>query len=96
MLLERGRTAEAIAHDLGISPRTVHKHLENLYRKLGVGDRLRAVAVAREAGLLAPHHEHRSAATRRHPVGAGCDGTRWSAHVPRQTWVQERARTARG
>lgn len=53
VLLDQGRTAEAIARQLGISPRTVHKHLENLYRKLGVSDRLRAVVVAREARLLA-------------------------------------------
>jgi DNA-binding NarL/FixJ family response regulator len=30
----------------------VQKHLENLYRKLGVRDRLRAVLVAQNAGLL--------------------------------------------
>jgi hypothetical protein len=35
----------------------VHKHLEHLYRKLGVRDRLMAVQRARDAGLLAtpPH-----------------------------------------
>ncbi len=30
----------AIAHDLGISPRTVHTHIERLHRKLRVSDRL--------------------------------------------------------
>ncbi|WP_428389932.1 response regulator transcription factor [Mucisphaera sp.] len=30
----------AIAMDLGISPHTVHTHLERLYRKLGVDSRL--------------------------------------------------------
>ncbi len=53
-LLAEGHTALAISHRLGSSTRTVHKHLEHLYRKLGVRDRLRAVAVAREAGILAP------------------------------------------
>ncbi|NUR08670.1 MAG: helix-turn-helix transcriptional regulator [Nocardioidaceae bacterium] len=42
-----GRTAESIGSRLGISPRTVHRHLQGLYRKLGVGDRVRAVLVAR-------------------------------------------------
>jgi DNA-binding CsgD family transcriptional regulator len=52
-LLGAGLTARAIARRLDTSPRTVHKHLEHLYRKLGVRDRLMAVQRAREAGLLA-------------------------------------------
>ncbi len=51
-LLARGRTAEAIGRVLGISPRTVHKHQENLYRKLNTGDRLGAVLRGQELGLL--------------------------------------------
>ena len=43
MLLCDGMTAVAIAHRLAISPRTVEKHLENIYAKLGVCDRLSAV-----------------------------------------------------
>jgi DNA-binding CsgD family transcriptional regulator len=52
-LLGAGLTAQAIARRLHTSPRTVHKHLEHLYRKLGVRDRLMAVQRARDAGLLA-------------------------------------------
>ncbi|SNS14768.1 regulatory protein, luxR family [Geodermatophilus pulveris] len=52
-LLGAGHTAQAIARRLDTSPRTVHKHLEHLYRKLGVRDRLMAVQRARDAGLLA-------------------------------------------
>jgi DNA-binding CsgD family transcriptional regulator len=52
ILLADGLTAGAIAHRLGVSPRTVNKHLEHLYRKLGVRDRLQAVLVARDAGLV--------------------------------------------
>lgn len=48
-LLSQGHTAVAIAHRLGISPRTVHVHLQNVYRKLGVCDRLVAVRVYRES-----------------------------------------------
>ena len=50
--LSHGLTAGAIARRLGVSERTVHKHLENLYRALGVGDRLNAVLRGRELGLL--------------------------------------------
>jgi DNA-binding CsgD family transcriptional regulator len=42
-LLGEGIKAVTIAHRLGISPRTVEKHLENGYAKVGVGDRLSAV-----------------------------------------------------
>jgi DNA-binding CsgD family transcriptional regulator len=51
-LLDDGLTSSAIGRRLAISPRTVHRHLQNIYRKLGVSDRLRAVLVARECGLL--------------------------------------------
>ncbi|MGY1679106.1 response regulator transcription factor [Geodermatophilus sp. SYSU D01176] len=51
-LLADGLTAASIARRLGCSPRTVRKHLEHLYRKLGVGDRLMAVQGARQLGLL--------------------------------------------
>jgi DNA-binding CsgD family transcriptional regulator len=45
-LLRQGRTVSAIGHHLCCSPRTVEKHLEHLYRKLDVRDRLGAVRVA--------------------------------------------------
>ena len=51
-LLARGLLATSIAARLNLSPRTVHKHLGNIYRKLGVHDRLVAVGVARANGLL--------------------------------------------
>jgi DNA-binding CsgD family transcriptional regulator len=51
-LLGDGLTAVAIAHRLRTSPRTVQKHLERLYRKLGVRDRLMAVQRARDSGIL--------------------------------------------
>ncbi|MFD5903335.1 response regulator transcription factor [Streptomyces microflavus] len=61
-LLATGLTAEVIGRRLGISPRTVHKHLNALYRKLGAADRLSAVLRAQSAGLLPgsaePHATH--------------------------------------
>jgi DNA-binding CsgD family transcriptional regulator len=53
-LLSQGMTAGAIGHRLGVSERTVHKHLQHLYRKLAARDRLSAVMTAHELGLLAP------------------------------------------
>ncbi|PWW21016.1 regulatory LuxR family protein [Geodermatophilus normandii] len=47
-----GLTADAVARLLRISDRTVHKHLENAYRKLDRHDRLLAVDRARELGVL--------------------------------------------
>lgn len=51
-LVAQGRTANGIAARLCVSPRTIHKHQENLYRKLGAVDRLSAVLRAQECGLL--------------------------------------------
>jgi DNA-binding CsgD family transcriptional regulator len=47
-LVAAGRTNTAIARTLDVSPRTVAKHLEHIYRKLGVTSR--AAAVSRAAG----------------------------------------------
>lgn len=42
----RGRTTADIAMTLSISPRTIHKHAERIYDKLGVHDRIAAVSAA--------------------------------------------------
>jgi DNA-binding CsgD family transcriptional regulator len=41
-----GKADAVIARILGISPRTVHKHLEHIYAKLGVEGRTAAAARA--------------------------------------------------
>jgi len=46
-----GKTDRDIAAILGISPRTVHKHLERVYEKLGVETRTAAVMRAMGRGL---------------------------------------------
>lgn len=51
-LLVEGHTAAAIGRRLTIGERTVQKHLEHTYRKLGVRDRLSAVLRAQDLGLL--------------------------------------------
>jgi DNA-binding NarL/FixJ family response regulator len=51
-LLADGRTSGAIGKALGCSARTVEKHLEHLYRKLRVSDRISAVRVAEADGLV--------------------------------------------
>ncbi len=51
-LLADSLPANAIGRRLGISTRTVHKHVQNLYRKLDVTDRLSAVLRAQSTGLL--------------------------------------------
>jgi DNA-binding CsgD family transcriptional regulator len=52
-LVALGLKADAIGRLRRISPRTVRKHLENAYGKLGAHDRLMAVTRARQLGLLA-------------------------------------------
>jgi DNA-binding CsgD family transcriptional regulator len=53
-LAARGRTNQAIARTFDVSPRTVAKHLEHIYRKLGVTSRAAAVYRTVAAGLT-PH-----------------------------------------
>jgi len=51
-LLALGLMDREIAEALGISDKTVHKHVENIRAKLGVRTRAAAVAEARRRGLL--------------------------------------------
>lgn len=50
--LAAGLLASTIASRLSISPRTVHRHLTHIYRKLDTHDRLTTVMQAQAAGLL--------------------------------------------
>ncbi|MEU6139346.1 LuxR C-terminal-related transcriptional regulator [Streptomyces sp. NPDC047081] len=52
LLLTDALTAAAIGRRLGISDRTVHKHVENIYRKLGTRDRISTVLRAQQLGLV--------------------------------------------
>ena len=53
----RGHATAAIATQLEISPRTIHKHAQSIYAKLGVNDRIAAVSAAwaaLDSGFEAP------------------------------------------
>ena len=50
--LSKGKTNRDIAQILGLSPRTVDKHLEQIYSKLGVENRTAAAAIAVRARNL--------------------------------------------
>jgi LuxR family maltose regulon positive regulatory protein len=54
-LLNRHLTNKEIAEELVVSPSTVKTHTLNIYRKLEVHGRKRAVAKARELGILPPN-----------------------------------------
>jgi len=52
-LLAAGHSNRGIARRLGCAPRTIEKHLERVYRKLGVQDKVNAVRVAHAWNLVA-------------------------------------------
>lgn len=51
-LVASGRTNRAIAHELGLSEKTVARHVSNCFAKLGVSSRAAATAYAYEHALL--------------------------------------------
>ena len=53
-LLAAGRSNAEVASDLNLSPTTVKTHVGSILAKLGVRDRVQAVIVAYETGLVTP------------------------------------------
>ena len=53
-LIARGRSNREIASELVISERTVARHAQNIFAKLGVSSRASASVFAAEHGLLTP------------------------------------------
>lgn len=51
-LLADGRSNREIAADLGLSPKTVNRHVENIFNKLGVSSRAAAVAKGLKSGTI--------------------------------------------
>ncbi|HET9725564.1 MAG TPA: helix-turn-helix transcriptional regulator, partial [Gemmatimonadales bacterium] len=53
-LIATGRTNRAIAQRLGISEKTVARHISNMFTKLGLATRAAATAYAFQHDLLPP------------------------------------------
>jgi DNA-binding NarL/FixJ family response regulator len=51
-VMAEGRTNKEIGYELGISQKTVEKHLESIYTKLKVNSRVEAAVLAVEKGLV--------------------------------------------
>ena len=51
-LIEQGLSNKEIAQKLVISPQTVKRHASNIYSKLGISGRVKAVAQAKALGIL--------------------------------------------
>jgi DNA-binding CsgD family transcriptional regulator len=99
-LAAAGRTNGAIARAINVSPRTIAKHLEHAYRKLGVTSR--AAAVYRTAGAAESSQAALAAARTvdRHDGGAYTCMFRWTRSTgPRSsltaspTWISRTGRT---
>ncbi|TNM49513.1 response regulator transcription factor [Nocardioides albidus] len=61
--MARGLTNAVIASELFLSEATVRTHVSRIFDKLGVRDRVEAVVLAYESGLVRPGHLNRD-----HPV----------------------------
>ncbi|MCC6832400.1 MAG: response regulator transcription factor [Thermoleophilia bacterium] len=52
MMIARGLTTQEIGEQLGLSPNTIKSHSRALFTKLGAHNRVQALAVAQERGLI--------------------------------------------
>ena len=52
LMMADGSSNRAIAAELGLSPKTVNRHVENIFGKLAVSSRAAAVAKALKSGII--------------------------------------------
>jgi DNA-binding NarL/FixJ family response regulator len=77
------RKESAIAADLGIAPRTVHTHVERLYCKLAVNDRLQlALRVMREFVALTVSTKSDLPPICANRAAGRCPLATWACHAP--------------
>jgi DNA-binding CsgD family transcriptional regulator len=73
----------AIAAELGITPRTVHTHIERLHRKLAVNDRLQlALRVIREFVALSVSSQSDLPPICANRTAGRCPLVGWACHAP--------------
>lgn len=72
-LLATGMSNAEIGAELFISVNTVKSHLKNVYGKLGVDNRTRALSTALELGVISTVHDPDRGASRQAPPRAGED-----------------------
>jgi DNA-binding NarL/FixJ family response regulator len=52
-MISKGRLNKEIAHELGLSPHTIHAHRKNIMKKLGVHSAVELANYAKEMGIIA-------------------------------------------
>lgn len=71
-LLRQGLTVAAIGRSLRCSPRTAEKHVEHIYRKMGVRDRLAAIRLADACSVRGVRPPSASGPTDTAPTESAC------------------------
>jgi DNA-binding NarL/FixJ family response regulator len=51
-LVAAGKSNKTIAEELALSPKTIDRHLSNMFRKIGVGSRTAATSFAHREGIV--------------------------------------------
>jgi len=90
-MLAAGQDTRSIAAEMGISPRTVHKHTERIHAKLGTHDRAQAIATALAAEQEASAAASGAGSAAASGAGAAASGASAAASGARQPEPVRRA-----